>query len=496
VRPRAERRPVLAALALALLLIAPSVPTAPAAAAEKQATRAATKKADPRANTRTPARTDGKAASARPARNASAASRPARDSAGAAARPAQRQRELQTEQQRLQARLSQTKRQLAAAEASHSEATDALRDSEAAISTANRRLRELAHQRRQIERQVAALQERSRNTAARQSQEERQLGQWMRAQYALSQQPPWQRWVDGVLPHQPDREAIYLGYAARASAQSVGQLAERRTELAQLEAESRDKQLELAAVADAEEDGRRQLLKQQTARRQTLDRLARQIGTQRQSIATLERDEKRLGSLIDELGKVLAEQQRRDALARERQRRSAMAAADAGAARSARENPGPRPDAGKTVTPADIDPPAGSGLAQLRGKLVLPVQGEVTARFGAARRTEAGVNAPTWKGIFIRAREGAEVHAVAPGRVVFADWLRGFGNLLIVDHGEGFLSVYGNNESLLAAAGERVDAGAVIASVGNTGGQPEPGLYFEMRLQGRPFDPLRWAAAR
>ena len=482
-RPRPDLlRHAPAALALALLLTAPA---SPLLAAEKKAA----------------SRTDAKAAAQRGVRSTSAAQRAQRPAAAPAAaparpaRPAQRQRELQTEQQRLQSRLAQTKRQLAAAEASHSEATDALRDSEAAISTANRRLRELADQRRQIERQIAALQERSRSTAARQSQEERQLGQLLRAQYARSQQPPWQRWVEGTLPHQPDRDAAYLGYAARASALAVGQLAERREELAQLEVASRDKQLELAAIAGAEEDSRRQLLKQQAARRQTLDRLARQIGSQRQSIATLERDEKRLGSLIDELAKVLAEQQRREALARERQRRSAMAAAEAD--RGTRDAaPAARPDPSKTLTPADIEPPAGAGFAQLRGKLVLPVQGEVTARFGAARRTEAGVNAPTWKGIFIRAREGAEVQAVAAGRVVFADWLRGFGNLLIVDHGEGFLSVYGNNETLLATAGERVEAGAVIASVGNTGGQPESGLYFELRFQGRPFDPLRWAAAR
>jgi septal ring factor EnvC (AmiA/AmiB activator) len=98
--------------------------------------------------------------------------------------------------------------------------------------------------------------------------------------------------------------------------------------------------------------------------------------------------------------------------------------------------------------------------------------------------------------VFIRAPQGAEVHAVAAGRVVFADWLRGFGNLLVLDHGEGLLTVYGNNETLLANAGERVGAGEVIASVGNTGGNADPGLYFEMRFQGRPIDPLRWAAAR
>jgi septal ring factor EnvC (AmiA/AmiB activator) len=98
--------------------------------------------------------------------------------------------------------------------------------------------------------------------------------------------------------------------------------------------------------------------------------------------------------------------------------------------------------------------------------------------------------------VFFRAPEGADVHAIAAGRVVFADWLRGFGNLLILDHGDGLLSVYGNNEALLAGVGERVEAGAVVAAVGNTGGNPDPGLYFEIRVQGRPVDPLSWVAAR
>jgi len=395
----------------------------------------------------------------------------------AAPSTARRQRELKTEQQKLQAQLARTKAQLAKAEASHSEATDALRESEAAISSANRRLRDLATSRRQVEKQITALQERSRAVATRHGVQERELGQVLRAQFVLAQQPAWHRLVDGASPQQQGQDLAYLGYVARAGAQTLGELRERREELAALEAESRDKQAELAAIAKSEDESRRQLLRQQAARRQTLDRLAKQIGAQRQSLATLERDDKRLSSLLDELSRVLAEQQRREQAAR---------------ARTA----APRPDPARPATPADVEPPADARLAQLKGKLALPVQGEVTARFGSARRTEAGVNAPTWKGVFIRAPQGTEVRAAAAGRVVFADWLRGFGNLLVIDHGDGLLTVYGNNETLLVNAGERVASGEVIASVGNTGGQQDSGLYFEMRFQGRPVDPLRWAAAR
>jgi septal ring factor EnvC (AmiA/AmiB activator) len=127
-------------------------------------------------------------------------------------------------------------------------------------------------------------------------------------------------------------------------------------------------------------------------------------------------------------------------------------------------------------------------FAALRGKLRLPARGELSNRFGTPRE-DGGT---TWKGLFIRAPQGEEVKAVAPGKVVFSDWMRGFGNLLIVDHGGDYLSIYGNNETLFKQAGENVASGDVLGRVGNSGGNPETGLYFELRHLGKPFDPLSW----
>lgn len=403
---------------------------------------------------------------------AAAKKTPARKAARPAATP-QQQRQLQAEQRELQARLAQLKKQLARAEATRSEAADALAESERAISAVNRRLRELSASRQQVERQIAVLQDRSRAVNARQSEQERQLALVLKSQFALAQRSPWHSLIDGENPNRVLRDLGYLDYVARAKAQLIDELRERRQELGELEAESRAKRAELAAIAEDERNDRAQLVRQQAARKQALARLARQIAGQRQSIATLERDDQRLSGLIENIGKILAEQARRAA---ERARLQAAAPASA-----------PRGPA---------EPPAGSNFARLRGKLLLPVKGEIAARFGSPRRTEAGVDGPTWKGVFIRAAEGAEVHAAAAGRVVFADWLRGFGNLLILDHGEGAMTVYGNNETLLASVGERVETGAVIAQVGNTGGSADSGLYFEIRLEGRPVDPLKWAAAR
>ena len=127
-------------------------------------------------------------------------------------------------------------------------------------------------------------------------------------------------------------------------------------------------------------------------------------------------------------------------------------------------------------------------FAELKGQLAWPVQGKVRRLFG--RQTP--LSSMRWQGVLIDAGNGRDVRAVSHGRVAFADWLRGFGNLIIIDHGNAYLSLYGHNESLFKSAGEWVEAGDVIASVGNSGGRSEPGLYFEIRKKGKPQNPTRW----
>jgi murein hydrolase activator len=135
-----------------------------------------------------------------------------------------------------------------------------------------------------------------------------------------------------------------------------------------------------------------------------------------------------------------------------------------------------------------LAPAAPEGVfAALKGQLRPPVAGKVGARFGTKRG-----DGPSWKGMFIRTAEGAPIHAIAAGRVVFAQWLRGFGNLIIVDHGGQYMSIYGNNQSLLRREGDAVKSGDVIAAAGNTGGNEESGLYFELRHRGKEFDPASW----
>lgn len=122
----------------------------------------------------------------------------------------------------------------------------------------------------------------------------------------------------------------------------------------------------------------------------------------------------------------------------------------------------------------------------LKGQLPWPLKGRLTQKFGS-RRAES-----RWDGVLIDAKEGAPIHAVARGKVVYADWLRGYGLLIIIDHGKGYMTLYAFNQSLYKSAGEKVEAGDVIASVGNSGGRSQSALYFGIRKKGKPVDPLRW----
>jgi septal ring factor EnvC (AmiA/AmiB activator) len=430
------------------------------------------------------ARSEAADPSAEAAAHAKAANKPA----DATAASAQRRRELQGEQRELKNRLAQLKKSLAATESAHSEAADALAVSETAISSANRHLQQLTSARRQVEQRIGELQASQKEVANAQTSHASRLGSAARKEFVLLHPPAMLSLLDPVQLAQDRRDSAYLDWVVRERMHRIGELDDRRTRLAALEAESRQRSQELARIDADERTSRSQLLKQEAVRKSTLARLAREIAGQRQSVANLERDDARLGSVIDQIGRLLAEQARR------RANPPARAKTPKPGEPAAAEEP-----ALATPGPERFEPPSATRFARLRGKLVLPVQGPIGSRYGAARLTEEGqaqAGAPAWKGLFIRASAGSPVHAVASGRVVFADWLRGFGNLLILDHGEGFLSVYANNETLLHSVGDQITADEVIASVGNTGGNAQSGLYFEMRYQGRPFDPLSWAVAR
>jgi len=150
------------------------------------------------------------------------------------------------------------------------------------------------------------------------------------------------------------------------------------------------------------------------------------------------------------------------------------------------EKPVAQPEPSPKIEVNLVREPVGRSFAELQGQLPWPVQGAISDRFGS-RRYET-----TWDGVVISAHEGADIHAITAGTVVYADWLRGYGLMIIVDHGKGYMSLYAFNQSLHKSVGEHVRAGETLASVGRSGGRADAALYFGIRKKGRPVDPEQW----
>jgi septal ring factor EnvC (AmiA/AmiB activator) len=383
--------------------------------------------------------------------------------ASALAAPAGAKRE---ELKGLQERIQALQKDLTKTEGSRADAAEELRETEQAISDANRRLRELNGERARAQASLDHLNLQSQKLSSRIAVQQAQLGRLLTRQYYAGETDALRHLLSGDDPNQLARDAHYLGLLSHAKAgliRDLGGILEEKKHLASL---AHDKTAELAEIEKNQQRERSGLVEQQKQRQAVLARISDRIKTQRREVEKLKRDEKRLARLIEGLGRIVA-----------KPKPPASSRAQAPALRNERT-----PDAS---LPADA-------FARQKGRLALPTRGELANGFGTPRQN----GGTTWKGVFIRADGGAEVKAIAPGRIVFADWLRGFGNLAIVDHGDGYLSVYGNNESLYKAVGDPVKAGETIASVGNSGGNPETGLYFELRHLGQPIDPLKWVSLR
>ncbi len=423
---------------------------------------------------------------------------PAHAQAPKSAERSRQKQQAEQERAELRKKLAALKADIATTEKAHDHAADALAASEAAISNANRALRELAAEQQRTERTLELLSKDLLQLEAAVAQQRSRLEKMLREQYVAGHDDRVRLLLSGDNPNRIARELRYLGYVSAEQMRAIGKL---REDIAEIENNRADAEEARAVLEDIESERREQkaLLEKEKGRRQALvARLADKLGAQRKEAGSLARDEERLSALVGRLANLIAQQRKAEqeaAARRERTRAEAVARERAQAAEAARRDDKVHPaDAPKTASrrtgpvPAEPPPaPDGAAFAALRGKGKLPVQGELAATYGARR-----ADGPSWKGIFIRAADGSEVHAAGAGEVIFADWMRGFGNLLIVDHGGQYMSIYGNNQALLKRPGDRVSAGEAIATVGNSGGNEQSGLYFEIRHQGRALDPLAW----
>jgi septal ring factor EnvC (AmiA/AmiB activator) len=396
----------------------------------------------------------------------------------------------------IERRLGDLQRDLEKTEALQTEATRAVAEVEREVSKAARALRQVMSERAEANRQLTELEttqhELEERIAARQSE----LAEWLRQNYIYGAANDIAALLAARDPNQFVRDTYYIERLGRTRLELIEGL---RADL-RLKAEHAQKiSTHRATLARIEDDRRKRQEKQEetyTRRRETLGKIETTLKTQRERMIALKADEERLSQVVNTLIQRAAEAEKRAAATRrERERERANARTRARQNNIADKGVEHAPNVGRTTEPVvgkvrEVpEPTSGStDFARLRGKLNFPVAGELLGKFGAPRAGQG----TAWRGVFIRAASGAQVRAVSDGAVVYSNWLRGYGNLLIIDHGGGYLSIYGNNDALYKEAGATVRTGEAIASVGASGSESESGVYFEIRHRGQAVDPMQW----
>ena len=358
--------------------------------------------------------------------------------APAAARSETDARKAEEQLQAVKTEIERITREVSGEQVERDRLTRELRGAELQVARARDALAEVRHQRAEDAARRAALAAEKRTRETQLEQNRTALAGQMRAAYLIGRQEPFKLLLNQKDPALAGRMFAYYSYFGRARAGQIHLIEDDVRRLGELDAEL---EAEDAKLAELEKEQRAQLNELEQARERrghVLVSLEAQSRSRAQNLERLRAQQSGLEKLVREL-------------------RAAM----------------------------ERFPVEGNdAFTRLRGKLAWPVNGRLVARFGDARA--GGVR---WDGVLVATERGAPVKAVCQGRVIYADWLPGLGLLAIVDHGDGYLSLYGHNERLYKAAGEQVAAGDTIAAAGDSGGSPRPELYFEIRKGGKPVDP-------
>jgi septal ring factor EnvC (AmiA/AmiB activator) len=326
------------------------------------------------------------------------------------------------------------------------EGARALRAAEVEIAAATSKLAEV---RGDLKTQEAARSDLTRETERANrslAAEKDALARQVRSSYMAGREELTKLLLSQESPAALGRMLVYFDYYNRARSARIDTIAGELDKLAELGAATAHVEAELTELAAAQAREVAALEKSRSERSAVVAKLDGEIRDGNAAVTKLRSEEQRLADLVRRLSEVMA------------------------------------------GFPVDSDEP----FAKSKGKLAWPVQGRLAGDYGQPR----GAGPVKWNGVLLEAAAGTPVRAVHRGRIAFADWLTGLGLLVIVDHGGGYMSLYGHNEALLKESGDWVEPGEPIAQVGDTGGQARPGLYFEIRLNGEPVDPNPWMAKR
>ncbi|WP_345887975.1 murein hydrolase activator EnvC family protein [Shewanella algae] len=314
-----------------------------------------------------------------------------------------------------------------------------LKKDEQAIADAARKVNQTENALSDAEKRLSELKQRAAQLDKLKESQQQTLAKQLTSAYLAGNHDYSKMLLNQQDPATIERMLAYYEYLNKARMQAIEQLKQTRQELSAVQQSEQQERNRLNQLVLDQKAQSKRLNQEQDQRQQTLKELQRTISSKASELEQLQIEEASLKRVVEQ------------ALAAMR------------------------------------DSPSMDGLAKSRGSLNWPTKGRIKNSFGSQRSGNV-----RWKGVMLSAPEGQSISAVAAGKVIYADWLRGFGMVLVVDHGKGFMSLYGHAQALLKDAGDTVKAGEAVALVGRSGGQTEPGLYFEIRHKGQAVDPANY----
>lgn len=382
-----------------------------------------------------------------------------------------------------------------------------LKTTETEIGTLEKQVEALQQELKKTEGELERLDSEKKKLQSARVEQQRLIAIQARSAYQNGREEYLKLLLNQQNPEKFARTLTYYDYLSKARLEQLRAFNETLRQLANVEQDISRQQAQLLAQRGNLDSRRQQLEAVRSERRQVLARINSDLKERDQKLQARQQDQADLTQVLKTIEETLARQAREAEEARQkallaqqeaekRRQQEALARAEANKSRTTPRTDAPPEDEAPARPRTPLGPVVssdgasyGGAFSAARGKLPWPVNGRLLARFGDSRGGDARAK---WDGVMISATPGTQVRAVHGGRVVFADWLRGAGLLVILDHGNGYLSLYGHNQSLLKSAGDIVKAGDAISTVGDSGGQESAGLYFAIRQQGRPADPSQW----
>lgn len=351
-------------------------------------------------------------------------------------------KQRQAELKRLQSQISEQQSSLQSTGKQREQLQSLLKQDEKAIARVAQKANETRKALKNIDAELADIASRQVQLNKLKASQQQTLSKQLASAYLAGNHDYTKMLLNQQNPATIERMLAYYQYLNKARMQAINSLKTTIEELTELQAREQDRKTKLNALMLEQQQQTDQLTKEQGQREQTLAQLQRTLQNKGAQLEQLQIEEASLKRVLEQAAKAA--------------------------------------EAAKSLASLN-------GLAKSRGKLSWPTKGKLRHKYGSQR--SGGI---TWKGVMLSAPEGREIHPIAPGKIIYADWMRGFGMVMVVDHGKGYMSLYGHAQALLKSVGEQVNTGDTIALVGRSGGQSEPGLYFEIRHKGQAINPARY----